>query len=502
MQHRDPAEMLRLAVKMHNDVRFNVSMSNDERMEHYRKVEYLYNWVLEQLPDEPSILGCVGGLYMETEREGIGLSLLHRCCEKSPHDAHAWNDLGVSYRRIARMVEARKYLKKAIELEPGKAEHYVNLGGTFLNENSPKEAMGWFEKALKLDPNQLDAKYNLGFAYLEQGDYEHGWPLYDEARRGKAWRERIYAGPTGQITQWNGEPGKTVIVYGEQGVGDEIMYASCLQDIIDISEHVILDCHPRLVNLFKRSFPTISVYGTRKDKQITWPGNHPGIENAKAVPIGSLPVFFRAKAENFPESVRYIVTDPELELKYSNFTTTKMRIGLSWMGGTKATRVEERSIVLEKLKPLFEIPGIEWVSLQYADDKDIDEAGEQVRALQAKWPELDITHDRAMNADLDSLFACIAGLDLTINVLNSNIHFAGSLGKESWILAPIKAPWQFAQKEADWYPQHKIYRQAKHGHWDSIISRMSQDLRPRVLAHQRKLQGAKPADAPSGALFR
>jgi ADP-heptose:LPS heptosyltransferase len=129
---------------------------------------------------------------------------------------------------------------------------------------------------------------------------------------------------------------------------------------------------------------------------------------------------------------------------------------------------------LENLAPILSVPGVEFVSLQYTEN-----AGEEVAKAKDKhgW---NISHDNAMNADLDQLFGCIGGLDLVITVLTSNVHFAGAMGVPTWCLTPIKAPWQFCQETMPWYPQNKLYRQAQHGQWSDVIERIANDLRAKT----------------------
>jgi len=259
-----------------------------------------------------------------------------------------------------------------------------------------------------------------------------------------------------------------VVVFGEQGVGDEILFAHAIPDLLKISKSVVIECHPRLVNLFKNSFPECAVYGTRKDEQINWPANH--VLDAK-VPIGSLHRFFRRHASDFPVYPSgYIKPDPALVGQFAG-KSGKLRVGVSWIGGTRDTHVALRSMPLENLAPILSVPGVEFVSLQYTEN-----AGEEVAKAKAKhgW---DISHDNEMNADLDQLFGCIAGLDLVITVLTSNVHFAGSMNVPTWCLTPIKSPWQFTQKAMPWYPQAQLYRQSQHGQWGDVIGRMAGDLK-------------------------
>src|SRR5690606_17227090 len=152
---------------------------------------------------------------------------------------------------------------------PKNANILANMGVAYQKEDDQKNAGEWARRALAVDPNHADAWATLGFVALAEGDWQTGWKGYAHALGGK-FRKKIQYG---EEPLWDGTPGKTVAFYGEQGLGDEIMYASCLEDAArDVQ--VIVECDPRLEGLFRRSFPYASVYGTRRKKEVAWPAQH------------------------------------------------------------------------------------------------------------------------------------------------------------------------------------------------------------------------------------
>lgn len=485
MKHRDVSDVLQELARLHDQAREDRTLTEQQRRNLWIIVEDKYNWCLEQLPNHAHIVGGLAALAIDTNRIGMAIALFEFASRLDPAQAQIWNGLGVAYRRAQKMEQARAAFKRAIQIDSTNPHHYSNMAGTYVNEGNSLPAIDWCNKGLKIKPGDKDCMFNRGIAYLEQGDFEHGWEGYEYARKWAGWRERVYTGPQGEIPAWDGSPGKTIIVYGEQGVGDECLFSTCLRDAIAVSKHVIIDCHPRLYNLFKRSFPGCTVYGTRKQDKISWPSDH---QIDARIAMGSLPTLYRRSRAAFPKVCDYLKPEPTLVEDYRK-PPGKFRVGLSWIGGTKETRIEERSIEPKRLEPLLTLPDIEWVSLQYTGG-----AGEQVEEMR-KMFNCDISHDDAMNADLDKLFACIYGLDLTVSVLTSNIHFAGSMGKEVSILAPIKCPWQFSLPDVPWYPNHKIYRQTKFGEWDSVLSRLAGDIATKRNAHLGRLPRAELVSA-------
>jgi len=471
MQYKTVSEVLQEGAAYHRQAQeAGGEMSRDERKKLYAKAEYCYQFCLEHDAENEIVLGAMGSLYIEVGKWGLGVSLLRAACRLAPEEPANWNALGAGYRRCHKLTEAREAFQKAMNLPINgtlKAQIAHNMASTYINEGEAEKAIEWGLKGLESDPDNQHIKFNMGLAYLELGDYAKGWDGYELGRMATTW-VRNYSHPGRIVEKWNGEPGKHVVVYGEQGVGDEILFAHAIPDLLKISKSVVIECHPRLVSLFKNSFPECPVYGTRKEENIDWPSNH---ELDAKVPIGSLHRFFRRSAAEFPIYPHgYIKPDPALVGKFAN-KSGKLRVGVSWIGGTRDTHVALRSMPLETLAPILGLPGIEFVSLQYTEH-----ANEEVERVRAKhgW---DISHNSEMNADLDQLFGCIAGLDVVVTVLTSNVHFAGALGVPAWCLTPIKAPWQFTQKTMPWYPQHRLYRQESHGQWGDVIDRIASDLK-------------------------
>ena len=474
MQYKTISEVLQEGAAYHRQAQeAGGEMSRDERKRIYAKAEYCYLFCLEHNAEDEIALGALGSLYIEVGRWGLGVALLKAACRLAPEEPANWNALGAGYRRCHKLQEAREAFERALHLPIEaklRAQIMHNMASTYINEGEAQKAIEWGLQGLSYDPDNQHIKFNMGLAYLELGDYAKGWDGYELGRIATTWA-RNYSHPGRVVEKWNGEPGKNVVVFGEQGVGDEILFAHALPDIIKISKSVIIECHPRLVNIFKRSFPECAVYGTRKDEKIDWPANH---EIDAKVPIGSLSRFFRRNAGDFPTYADgYIKPDPSIVGKFAG-DGKRLRVGVSWIGGTRDTHVALRSMPLETLSPILSLPGIDFVSLQYTEN-----AKDEVEKVRSKYG-WSITHDNEMNADLDQLFGCIGGLDLVITVLTSNVHFAGSMNVPTWCLTPIKAPWQFCQETMPWYPSARLYKQTQHGQWSDVIARIANDLKGKV----------------------
>jgi hypothetical protein len=251
-----------------------------------------------------------------------------------------------------------------------------------------------------------------------------------------------------------------VVFYGEQGIGDEVMYASCLPDALASCKEVVVECDPRLENLFKRSFPGAAVYGTRRQTEVEWPTRH---ELEARCPVGQLPQFFRTSKESFP-GTPYLVADPERRIQWRALFDSwgkKPKIGICWSGGSKHNNPEARDIGLEGFRELIESVDADWVSLQYKDPSaEIEESGLPVK----HYPRATLT------ADYDDTAGLVAELDLVIGPHTSVHHLAGALGVPSLILVPTKSIWIYAQDHMPWYRGATLLRQV--GAWKDTIEKL------------------------------
>lgn len=428
--------------------------------------EDIVNGLLNQERESPAILAVLGTVYIRKHYYALARYVLELAGEIYPNDPLIWNNLGFIYKREGRLEEARKAHEKAHAISPNDPDILVNLGGIHAANGTPEKAIEYLDKCIALDANNPHAIYNRGLAYLEQGNYALGFEGYDAGIRTTDRQERTYSNKP----KWDGKKGQTIVVYGEQGIGDEIMFASMLPDVMKDCT-VILDAHPRLYEIFRHSFPDICIYGTRKDEHLNWPSYH-AID--ARIAIGTLGRFYRKQASDFP-GAPYLKADPIIAEKYRQKLarmSQRMKIGISWRGGIKQTNGAERVIPLEQWLPLFQSVDADFISLQY------DEDAAEVIAEFTKKHGIVLHHWQGVVDDYDETAGLVSQLNMVISVPQSVVHLAGALGTPTIQLTPKRALWQMGVygENMPWYSCVKNIWQDDTRSWEPVIQQAKDDV--------------------------
>ncbi len=419
----------------------------------------------EHFDDIPA-LTMAAHILIDAERHGLAQPLMLLASKLAPDEGIIWNNLGLCYLEAAQLDKAEACFIKALSRDPGDVTALSNLAKLYNDIAQPQKAINCAEKALRLEPRLPEANYNRGQSYLFLKRWKEGWEGYEHnLGRHQGRRERVY----GQIPRWTGVDGMTLIAYGEQGIGDEINFASCIPDLMK-KNTVIIECEERLAGLFRRSFGC-DTYGTRYIKGgISWPTKY---QIDASVAFGSLPGFYRNTDADFP-GTPYLIADPQRRLQWKVLLATlgdKPKVGITWTGGLKKTGTVKRSVALNDLLPILKQDAT-FISLQYKD------AAEEIAALEAEhgikvhqWPHATLTRD------YDDTAALVAELDLVITVQQSAVHLAGGLGVPTWVMLPKFSLWRYglAGDTMPWYGSVRIYRQTQG--WVDEIAEVARDLR-------------------------
>ena len=435
----------------------------------YEEAEEIYVQLLEQNHDNTGLMATLGSLYVQTGKIGLGIHFLEAAINGGMKQTDVFTNLGLAYKKAGQMKNARKYFDESIKDEPS-PEALSNYSGLLIESGQDEKCIDFCERAIKEKPELPLAHWNLAISLLSEGKWDRAWDEHEWGLKTQGIREdrEVLAVPV-----WDGKSPGTVLVYGEQGMGDEIMFASMLPDLLKTNK-VVFECYHRLDTLFKRAFPGVPIYGTREDKEVAWAYDH---KIDYRIPVGSLGQFYRRSREAFP-GTPYLKTDPLPK-------GDKFRVGISWIGGgVKASRVQKRSVPLTWWKPILDIQNIEFVSLQYGtwdkDDLDIMETlGYDIKNM-----------DEYVKAtDYYETARLVASCDLVISVCTSVVHLAGALGVPCWVMTPKFPAWRYQNTGGmPWYRSVRLYRSPDVAQeaWHAVIGRMAIDLEE--LAGKQQIQ--------------
>lgn len=364
-------------------------------------------------PEDPSAIAMAAHIYEASGNIPVAYNLFRLAKDLAPGEASHWLNFGRCAEDLWRTQEASRAYNRALSQcsrDSTRVHILGNLSALHIDNGEYEKAQEWAQRALKIDPENRGARSNLGFTQLALGDWENGWKNYRNNIGTDARRYQVYSSDPEPL--WDGSPGQAVVFYGEQGLGDEIVFASMAEDAARYCRKVILDCDPRLEGLFKRSFPQLTVYGTRNQSRLNWAAEDRSID--AVIPSGQVGEFVRARPEDCPQTP-WLVPDPFRVAMWKDQWSKlgKPVVGIAWSGGIRKTGAQFRYASLKHWESILEIDA-HFVSLEYR-------AGEtHPKVHEYPWA--------TRSQDYDDTAALVASLDLVVCVPTSVVHLAGALG--------------------------------------------------------------------------
>ncbi|HVL37192.1 MAG TPA: tetratricopeptide repeat protein, partial [Burkholderiales bacterium] len=418
-------------------------------------------------PDWPQAQWQLGIARLKLGAFGEAVEPLERAAQALGR-AEAWSDLGLAYRGSGELEKAAGALRRAVSLDPACETARNNLGVVLRDEGRIEEARQHFERQLARRPDDEEAAWNLTMIQLLGGDFSAAWHGYE-----RRWSREDMPARDFRFPAWQGEPlaEKTLFVYAEQGIGDQMMFASCLPEVIPAAKACVVECAPKLKSLFERSFPAARVLSSPLATDGAWTQDVPSIDYQVA--IGSLPLRLGRAAGSFPRHGGYLRADPaRVERWQAHLATLPAgpKIGISWRGGKPTTQSALRSLDLARLRPILELPAMHFVNLQY------DSTAAEVDAARADG--LHLHHWQDALEDYDETAALVMALDLVVTVCTALVHLAGALGRPAWVLVPRTPEWRYLHsgESMPWYPSVRLYRQRPTEPWNPVIARVAEAL--------------------------
>lgn len=456
----------------------------------FDETEVLLSELLDADPNDGEAIFRYG--YCQSERWNNGLAVAlykHALTFAKPGNIGPLVNMGVAYSRLWRFDEALEVLHQADSIQPNDSLVLLNLAHAYLWSGRAEIALEYLDRFIEMEPGSIAGYDNKAIALLYLGRFAEGWDHYEQSLGYKYRKEFAY----GDEPRWQGEKGQNLIVFGEQGLGDEIIFSSCLHEAMRHANRVIVDTQPKLRGLFQRSFPSAKVLATRWESAIKLDED---IRITARAAFGTLPRFYRRKREYF-SGKPYLTACPERRAMYRGLLDSLgpgLKVGLAWRGGETRTGAHVRSLELKQMEPLYTQEGAHFVDLDYMAYCEEQKQNPYIH----HWPWATQTED------YDDTAALVAELDLVISVCTSVVHLAGALGVECWCLVPAETNWRFSSAAENpdgtylWHKSVHIIRQTERLQWTPVIEKVRRKLRARIEADIHR-DGSAPAGCRHGA---
>jgi tetratricopeptide (TPR) repeat protein len=418
-----------------------------------------YERAIALRPDHAEAHNSAGVLLAQKDPEAA-LASFRRAIVARPGYADAYNNMGIAQQALGRYAEAIATYRQALGFRPDHADAYNNLGLALRSLNRQEEALRCFESAQAIKPDHIDAQLGEGLVRLALGDYANGWKKY-------AWRHLTPSFSAGKKRPaqplWLGNwdiSGKTILLHGEQGLGDTVMFARYVPLVAQQGAKVILAVQRPLAALMT-SLEGAAVVRGQGEPLPRFDG---------FCPLPTLPLAFRTSVDTIPAGIPYLSAPADRLAKWQPVlhALPRPRIGLMWAGAVSP--MYRRSIPLRLLLPLLQLSEFSFVALQKeVPDEDA--------------PLLDSTGMTTFlgerQSDLADAAAMISLVDLVVTIDTSIAHVAAAMGKPTWVLLPFSSDWRWmiGKDRSPWYPDARLFRQPAPGDWETVMSQVATALR-------------------------
>jgi Tfp pilus assembly protein PilF len=456
-------------------VRCEEALRPAKALEHYLRA--LSFW-----PDHAPSHNNIGVIRQQWGEHQAAAAAYEKAVQANPQFGLAWFNLGNCLREDNRLAKAIECYRSALTLLPADDETRLNLATALKDLRQFDEALTLLDEIPVSSPLRAKAQLNQSMVHLVRGELGSGWDNYEERLQLESNQRSFLA------HRWNGEAlaGRSILLLSEQGIGDQVMFASCLPDLLKGAGTSFVECDPRLVPLFARSFPRISAIARPADAEALPPVGPSDVVEY----LGTLPRFLRRRIEDFPQTTGYLRPDPNLVAKWRSSLARSggtLKVGISWNGGKDAETRRRRSIPLDLWGPIFQVPGIQFVNIQYGWA-----AADAIQANDRFGIPLDDGSDCDPLRDLDNFAAKLAAVDLVLTVDNSTAHLAAAIGKPVWTLLPFAADWRWMldRERTPWYPTMRLLRCRATDNWSELLQRAARLLTTAAFSRDFQMRAA------------
>jgi tetratricopeptide (TPR) repeat protein len=479
-----------------------------------------YEAALALMPDHAEITNNLGRLAFRLGQVDVAEQLFRHHIARFPESPDAPNNLGCALRDQGRFEEAVEVLRTALMRNPGNAIVWNTLGTVMAEQGDMANGRIFFDEALRLDPLLAKARYNRGNMNLALGDAETALADCEEAlrqpmpdperimmrlarstilinlgRAAEGWEEydarldpqfadvTIYKVGRPRWTPGADVSGKSFLLIGEQGLGDEILFGNYIPDLLEAlgpEGRLTLAVEPRLVPLFQRSFPGIRVgahltYMIEGRAVRVTPFLGEDLETIDLwAPLATPLRQYRPTAESFPDRVGYLSPDPDRVAYWRALlqqSPAGKKVGLLWKSAISNSGRHRFFSPFQQWAPVLKTPGVTFVNLQYGDcAAEIEQARREFGVDIWSPPGIDLKQD------LDDLAALSCALDLTLGFSNATLNIAAGCGAPTWLISTPSAWPRIGTDRYPWYPQVRVFLPPAFADWEPVMTEVADEL--------------------------
>ena len=469
--------------------------------------------------NEPGLAMVQGLIALDENVPKVAEAAFRHALKQQPRSALLWTNLGLSLSKQNRLEESRKAYEEAIQIDPNLPEVRINIAD-LLKYDSPQLARDHLHEAIRMEPNNKSTHDVLGFtwfmnkehdaaidcfthaleidqnfeqaaahragAHFLKGDFSAAWQDYNR----KYGSNGTFGSPVSDtLPLWSQDslPDGPILIWTDQGPGDEILQLGYIADIRDRAFPLVIATSERLVPIAARSFPEATCVSVDSIKSNGLNAVQP-IAQCPAMQVAAL--CWRS-FDDHPERMPYLLADESetrsIRERYKGTSGGNLLVGISWRS-TNAEFGDKKSLHLSDLLPILTHSDLTFVDLQYGETE------EEIAALPLDIQNK-IIRDEGVDPlkDMDQFASQVRALDLVITTSNTTAHAAGAMGCKTWTLVPRVGPgwlWYWFDDRADspWYTQMRLFRQSTAGDWAPPLADMQANL-PRFIKEFQSLTG-------------
>ncbi len=427
--------------------------------------ERMLRHMLAGAPDQPEVVHMLGLIEHKRGRGEAAAALVERAIAAGGRRPVHYRNLSEIYRLLAKLDPAIAAARRAVSLDPADPLGLFNLGMVLYDRLEVRAAISAARAALEIKPNLPQAHMKLGQSLLLMGEMAEGWEEYE-------WRYQIPGAaplmPKTDQPQWDGRPlgaSERLLLIADQGYGDVIQFSRYIPWVQARAQEVVLACSKEMLSTIDRIVPGLPAFNR-------WEACPPFVAYC---PLSGLPRLAGTRVETIPAAIPYLKADAALvaawrEKLAQRLTPGLKRVGITWAGRPSHNNNINRTIRLETLAPIFDVPDIHLVSLQKGP------AAAELETYRGAAPLLNLDSEIG---SFEDTAAIVENLDLVLCVDTSLGHLAGAMGRPVWVLLPFAPDWRWLLERADtpWYPTMQLFRCPGPRRWDLLLPAVAEALR-------------------------